>query len=411
MKIKYISIFIILIYKFLFSKSICIFMGNESRNSLVVTKLNCTKQIELITLYENKTIERSLGFQKSRPLVDISTLDIIFLIRQLGCGILKFYYNNKNGVWNFFNTKYEIGKISGEPLLDGEGSFIIKGSNLFNTSIEIIRYQNDIYTNDTQVGTINDDHTEVKFSINEARYQGQWKINVNICDTFYGGYIFRFSPELIRMEGVLNDIGGNITFTGNHLRPKHNVTGTFGNKSIKCFNTDSSKSITCTLPTRKNYGFLGYNIPLTVTIDGEYISNTIKISYDLPLIQNVQQRGNSQIFNVTGVYLSRVINITVITGMSMKTNITEKLTPILEEPGFYIESNNTIFIFLPNNTQPGFMELINNDTANAEPFRAPRFNFKITPTITDGQSFKSNTARNFYRNNRIFTFYFCSVIS
>ncbi|KAM9979401.1 hypothetical protein ACTFIY_008656 [Dictyostelium cf. discoideum] len=136
--------------------------------------------------------------------------------------------------------------------------------------------------------------------------------------------------------------------------------------------------------------FLGYNIPLTITIDGKYTSNTIKISYDLPLIQNVQQRGNSQICNVTGVYLSKVIGMTVITGLNMKTNITKmNSTSTLEEHGFYIESNNTIFILLPNNTQPCFMELIIND--GAEYFRAPRFNFKITPTITDGQSFQSDT--------------------
>ncbi|EAL71642.2 IPT/TIG domain-containing protein [Dictyostelium discoideum AX4] len=453
MKIKYISIFVILIYKFLFSKPECIFTKDESPNSLVVTKLNCTKQVESFTLYDNKAIEVSLekaadgyyfdilNYPYKNKLYDISalvffipeissfpkmpttggnfnfeynlayrsngmvkpiilngvnfwpiynsTLDLFNIQIPKGCGILKFYYDNRLGKWNFFDATYEMGSIPVDPLLDGEGSFTIKGSNLFNTSIEIFS-KNDIYSNRKEFGIINDDHTEVKFSINEARYQGLWKIDVKICDTFYRSYTFSFSPELIRMEGVLNNNGGNVTFTGNHLRSKQNVTGTFGNKRIECFNTNSSKSITCTLPTRKNYGFLGYNIPLTVTIDGEYTSNTIKISYDLPLIQNVQQRGNSQIFNVTGVYLSKVIVITVITGMSMKTNITKmNSTSTLEEPGFFIESNNTIFIFLPNNTQPGFMELAIED--GDESFRAPRYNFKITPTITDGQSFKSNT--------------------
>ncbi|KAM9951518.1 hypothetical protein ACTFIT_002198 [Dictyostelium discoideum] len=256
--------------------------------------------------------------------------------------------------------------MSKVPILDDQGSFTFKGSNLFNTTIEIFSLQNDTKASRREFGTINDAHTEVKFSINETSYRSEWKINVKICDTFYSEYYFSFSPKPIRMEGVLNNNGGNITFTGNYLRSKQNVTGTFGNKVIECFNTNSSKSITCTHPTRKDYGFLGYNIPLTVTIDGEYTSNTIKISHDLPLIQNVQQRGNSQVFNVTGIYLSRVSNITVVTGMSMKTNISKKYASTLEEPGFFIENGD-------------------------KSFRAPRFNFKITPTITDGQSFYSNT--------------------
>ncbi|KAM9993067.1 hypothetical protein ACTFIY_010535 [Dictyostelium cf. discoideum] len=114
----------------------------------------------------------------------------------------------------------------------------------------------------------------------------------------------------------------SLVFTGNHLRPKHTVTGTFGNKTIECLTTNSSKSITCTIPSRKSYGSLGYDIPVTITIDG-YKSNTIKISYDLPLIQGISQRGNSQIFNVTGVYFSGVKSMTVITGKNIKTDITK----------------------------------------------------------------------------------------
>ncbi|KAM9972802.1 hypothetical protein ACTFIR_012171 [Dictyostelium discoideum] len=194
------------------------------------------------------------------------------------------------------------------------------------------------------------------------------------------------------MEGVLNDKGGNITFTGNHLtvQPNTNIRGFFGGIGIECF-PSSPKSVICNIPSRRAYGGTGYDVPLNVTI-GKYNTNTIKISYDLPLIQNVKQRGNSQIFNVTGVYLSMVINMTVITGKDMKTNIAKKNSSTLEEPGFIIESNNTISIYLPSNTQPGFMELVINDGVNAEPFRAPRYNFKITPTITDGQSFKSDTS-------------------
>ncbi|KAM9979400.1 hypothetical protein ACTFIY_008655 [Dictyostelium cf. discoideum] len=101
-------------------------------------------------------------------------------------------------------------------------------SNLFNTSIEIVSIvSNDSEANPTYVGTINDAHTEAKISINEARYLGEWKINVKICDTFHSTYTFLISPELIRMEGVLNDNGGNITFTGNNLRYKQNISGTF----------------------------------------------------------------------------------------------------------------------------------------------------------------------------------------
>ncbi|KAM9979402.1 hypothetical protein ACTFIY_008658 [Dictyostelium cf. discoideum] len=351
-------------------------MDNESPNSLVVTKLKCTNQVELFTLYDNKTIEVNLekatdgyyyfdilNYPYKTKLYDLSstiyfmpeislfpkipttgenskfipiynsTLDLFDFLIPKGCGILNFYYDYQQIEFKkFFNTTYEKGAISGTPLLDGEGSLIFKGSNLFNTSIEIVS-RNDTEANPTHVGTINDAHTEVKFSINEARYHGNWKINVKICNTFHSTYTFLISPELIRMEGVLTDNGGNITFTGNYL---------------------------------------GYN----QNIDGKYTSNTIKISYDLPLIQNVQQRGNSQICNVTGVYLSKVIGMTVITGMNMKTNITKmNSTSTSEELDFILK--------------PGFMELIIND--GAESFRAPRFNFKITPTITDGQSFQSDT--------------------
>ncbi|KAM9958973.1 hypothetical protein ACTFIR_000024 [Dictyostelium discoideum] len=123
----------------------------------------------------------------------------------------------------------------------------------------------------------------------------------------------------------------------------------------------------------------------TQPIDGEYKSNTIKISYDLPLIQGVSQRGNSQIFDVTGVYYYGVENMTVITGKNMKTSIDKKKTATLEEPGFFIENNNTIFILLPNNTQPGFMNLVvgDGDIISRSPI-----------TITAGQTFNSTTSGN-----------------
>ncbi|KAM9949855.1 hypothetical protein ACTFIT_011079 [Dictyostelium discoideum] len=53
-----------------------------------------------------------------------------------------------------------------------------------------------------------------------------------------------------------------------------------------------------------------------------------------------------------------------------KTNIDKKKTATLEEPGFFIENNNTIFIFLPNNTQPGFMNLVVGD-GGREIFTSP----------------------------------------
>nr|ACN71245.1 tgrB1 [Dictyostelium discoideum]ACN71256.1 tgrB1 [Dictyostelium discoideum] len=438
---KVIYVLILLVCKFLFVKSSCYFQGKN---------LQCSKEFEKIELYNGTEVNvkmdtvggnfyfnvvnfpyKSLlcdlnyktqftpeiesfpnipttggefGFTFNFPCKYLGDIKVIkmndasldvrfdtsknqFVVRfapQCGALIL---YNEENMI---FNTTFETGAISNVPILDDDkGILTIQGSNLYNTSIKI--YSTNIVKDTNPSGALDASHSSVTFSVEEFFTPNNWIIEVSICGSFYKNYSFPYLPMLIKMEGVLNDNGGNMVFTGNHLRPKHNVTGTFGNKTIECFKTNSSKSITCTIPSRKNYGSLGYDIPVTITIDGEYKSNTIKISYDLPLIQSVSQRGNSQIFDVTGVYFSGVKNMTVITGKNLKTDITLKKTATLEEPGFFIESNNTIFIFLPNNTQPGFMNLVVGD-GGSETFTSPRYNFKITPTIAAGQTFNSTTS-------------------
>ncbi|KAM9956808.1 hypothetical protein ACTFIR_003542 [Dictyostelium discoideum] len=331
-----------------------------------------------------------------------------------GCGPIKLI---SEGVY-VLNTTFETGVIPNVPILDDDkGILTIQGSNLYNTSIKI--YSNNIVKDTNPSGALDASHSSVTFSAEEFLTPNNWTIEVSICDSFYKRYSYLHSPVLTKMEGVLNDNGGNMVFTGNHLRPKHNVTGTFGNKTIECITTNSSKSITCTIPSRKNYGSLGYDIPVTITIDGKYKSNTIKISYDLPLIQGVSQRGNSQIFDVTGVYFSGVKNMTVITGKNMKTDITLKKTATLEEPGFFIESNNTIFIFLPNNTQPGFMnlvefktddfikdykfknEIINYFLVNWNWFKYSQilFNHFIPHVYLDNREYNNDFFRSYYNNN------------
>ncbi|KAN0025551.1 hypothetical protein ACTFIU_001828 [Dictyostelium citrinum] len=455
MKVKYICVCLLFIYKFLFVKSTCDLIPGEISFSFI-TKLKCSSQLEQLTLYyrvkttvdlgspssdgfyyfdvqnyQNKNILCDLTRIKFTPEItsfpimpttggifsftynfpctfSINDIKPIFLsdINQVnpefdfdrkmfnisiseGCGTQPLYFKNAANVLNnIFNASYQTGSISNSPTLDGDGNFIIKGSNLYKTSIKI--NSNDTIENAYPSPNIDASHSTIKFSIPESKYQGSWTIEVTICNTFYRSYSYTFSALLVGMTGVLNDNGGNITFTGYHLRSKNNITGVFGTKKIPCYSTTFSNNVTCTLPNRHDSNSTGYDIPLTLTIDGKYTTNTIKISYDLPLIQDVKQRGNSQIFNVTGVYLSGVVSMTVITDNKTKTDITKKSTQALEEPGFFIESNNTIFIFLPNNTQPGFMELVIGD--DSESFTSPRYNFKIIPTITDGQSFESSTS-------------------
>ncbi|KAM9955387.1 hypothetical protein ACTFIR_011825 [Dictyostelium discoideum] len=416
MKVIYIYLLLLLVYKFLFVKSSC---------SLKYGKIECKNEFETFKLYngtvvivkmdrvEGKYYFNPLKFPYKNLLCDLG-IDTIFtpeipsfpnipttggefdfdtsknqFVTYLppGCGP----FNISSGNIQILSTTYESGAIPNAPILDDDkGILTIQGSNLYNTSIKI--YSNNFVKDTNPIGALDASHSSVTFSVEEFLTPNNWTIEVSICGSFYKSYSYPYGlPELTKMEGVLNDNGGNMVFTGKHLRPKHNVTGTFGNKTIECLTTNSSKSITCTIPSRKSYGSLGYDIPVTITIDGEYKSNAIKISYDLPLIQGVSQRGNSQIFDVTGVYFSGVQNMTVITGKNMKTSITLKKTATLEEPGFFIENNNTIFIFLPNNTQPGFMNLVVSD-GGSETFTSPRYNFKITPTIAASQTFNSTTS-------------------
>ncbi|KAM9985184.1 hypothetical protein ACTFIZ_008732 [Dictyostelium cf. discoideum] len=432
MKVIYIYI-LLLICKFLFVKPNCLSLKNEKR-------IQCTNEFEMIELFNGSVVKTKTDtvagkfyfnvddFPYKNLLCDFGAFNIFipqipsfpilpttggeFCVKYLNGNpknLVIFFDFDKSrnqflakirpscGAFNLFyqtnlvlNKTYETGAISNAPILDDDkGILNIQGSNLYNTSIKI--YSTNVVKDANPIGKLDDSHSSVTFSVEEFLTPNNWIIEVSICGSFYKNYSYPYLPVLTKMEGVLNDNGGNMVFTGNHLRPKHNVTGTFGNKTIGCLTTNSSKSITCTIPSRKTYGSRGYDIPVTITIDGEYKTNTIKISYDLPLIQGVSQRGNSQIFDVTGVYLSGVSSMTVITGINMKTSIPNKKTATLEEPGFFIENNNTIFIFLPNNTQPGFMDLVVGDNSS-DTFTSPRYNFKITPTITAGQTFDSTTS-------------------
>ncbi|EAL67148.1 hypothetical protein DDB_G0280693 [Dictyostelium discoideum AX4] len=194
-----------------------------------------------------------------------------------GCGALNLFFENIQ----ILNSTFETGAIPNVPILDDDkGILTIQGRNLYNTSIKI--YSTNILKDTNPIGALDTSHSSVTFSAEEFLTPNNWTIEVSICGSFYKSYSYPYLPVLIKMEGALNDNGCNMVFTGKHLRPKHNVTGTFGNKTIECLTTNSSKSITCTIPSLKSYGSLGYDIPVTITIDGEYKSNTIKISYDIP---------------------------------------------------------------------------------------------------------------------------------
>ncbi|KAN0030738.1 hypothetical protein ACTA71_009379 [Dictyostelium dimigraforme] len=445
MKLKYICIYLLFVYKFLFVDSECSFLKNETGSS--VTELMCEEQIQNVYLFNQGKADVNLGnarngvyyfdihkYQFKNLLCDLSPSTIIvpeissfptmptiggnfnftynfpcysllakikfISIKEItiipkydpnlgqfnasigpGCGILNFMFQSISLV-NYFNASYAVGAISGKPILE-EGNFTIYGSNLYQTTIKI--YSSVPIENSSPISAPDPTtHSNIIFSIPESKYQGEWNISVSICGEFYDFYYYSFSPIINKMEGTLNDNGGNMTFTGKYLRPKSTITGSFGGKIITCFPTGSSKSVICTLPARKDSGSTGYDIPLTVTIDGKFTTSPFKISYDLPLIQSVSQFGNSQNFSVSGVYFSGVNNINVITGNKTK------LFPKNEkpsDPGFFIQDNNTILAFLPNNTQPGYMSLSIGDAISG--IESPRYNFKITPTITTGQIFNS----------------------
>ncbi|KAM9985260.1 hypothetical protein ACTFIZ_008782 [Dictyostelium cf. discoideum] len=341
MIVKYIFIYLFFIYNFIIVKSDCDFTNNESAHSLLVTKLNCTKQKEKIILYYNEETFINLNisndgfyyfdilnYDKKNRLCDISNVitftpqipafpiipttggnfnftynfpctyvmkDIkyIYLNRVItviptfnsdqnnfnitipeGCGNLEFYSNQ---MINFFNTTYEKGIIENKPFFDGEGSLIIKGSNLLKTTIKIISNEN--VSNDSPIGVIDSSHSNVLFQIPDSRYQGNWRIDVMICGDLYASYDYQLLPLLNKFEELLNENGGNITLIGNNLRSRYNVTGIFGNKSIDCYSMDSSNKVICNLPSLIESGSIGYDIPLIINIDGKYRTNTIKLSF------------------------------------------------------------------------------------------------------------------------------------
>ncbi|KAM9955410.1 hypothetical protein ACTFIR_011848 [Dictyostelium discoideum] len=159
-----------------------------------------------------------------------------FAIFPPGCSALNLF---SKGV-SVLNTTYQTGAIPNAPILDDDkGILTIQGSNLLKTSIKI--YSNNIVRDTNPIGALDASHSSVTFSVEEFLTPNNWTIEVSICGSFYKSYSFPYGlPELTKMEGLLNDNGGVMVFTGNHLRPKHNVTGTFGNKTIECITTNSS---------------------------------------------------------------------------------------------------------------------------------------------------------------------------
>ncbi|KAN0030742.1 hypothetical protein ACTA71_009385 [Dictyostelium dimigraforme] len=194
-----------------------------------------------------------------------------------GCGIINFDYNILGYNFNILNTTYQAGSIK-EVGIDGEGNFIIQGSNLFNTLIKI---KGDRVANDSPVGNIGITHSNVTFKIPESRYQGDWIIDVKICNSHYDSFGFKIRPTLNEFKGGLNKNGGHAIFAGNYLRSRSKVTATFGNRFINCSSTGSSKNVACNIPSFNDFGSTGINISLSVTIDSRFITNTIKLSYNL----------------------------------------------------------------------------------------------------------------------------------
>ncbi|KAM9999420.1 hypothetical protein ACTFIY_004515 [Dictyostelium cf. discoideum] len=308
MKVIYIYIYILLVFKFLFVKSSC----NSSNNG----KIECTNEFETFELYNGTDINVKMdtvgGKYYFYPLkfpyknllcnldIDIkftpelpsfpkipttggefgfdTTRNQFVTFLDPGCG----HFNISSENIQILSTTYETCAITNTPILDDDkGILTIRGSNLYKTSIKI--YSDNIVKDSNPIGALDSSHSSVTFSVEEFLTPNNWIIEVSICGSFYKNYSYPYGlPVLTKMVGLPNDNGDNMVFTGNHLRSKYNVTGTFGNKNIECLTTNSSKNITCTIPTRKSYGSNGYNIPFTITIDG-YKSNTIKISYWSPV--------------------------------------------------------------------------------------------------------------------------------
>ncbi|KAM9956232.1 hypothetical protein ACTFIR_002943 [Dictyostelium discoideum] len=92
-------------------------------------------------------------------------------------------------------------------------------------------------------------------------------VDVMICDYLYKSYNYQLLPFIKEFEGLLNENGGNVTLIGNNLISIYNVTGFLNN-------------VICYLPSFMESGTIGYDIPLTINIDGKYTSNTIKVSFN-----------------------------------------------------------------------------------------------------------------------------------
>ncbi|KAK5584084.1 hypothetical protein RB653_005691 [Dictyostelium firmibasis] len=457
MKVKYMCILLILIYKVLFSKSFCQ-LPSEKGNKIDNLLCNSNKEEFSLFGYESKvynvpyTTNPDVGvfkyiynfgnyslknrlcdysvfitfFPEIEPFPAIPTtggdiefvfnfpctsevmLKEILLLNQsnrVGIG-----FNNETGkaivtvprgcgsfnIYSFptgsllYRASYQNGTIEGTPTLS-EGLFTVSGRNLFDTAINVSNNIENI--NIFLTATPNDNHSTVVFSIFEARFQGNWTIIVTICNMNSKTYSYQYFPTLSGMEGVLNDNGGNMTFKGTNLRPNNQVVGSFNNKTINCFETGLSTSIVCTLPTRKNSGSVGYDVPLYIKFGDKYTTNIIKISYDLPLIQSVSQQGTTTVFDVSGVYFGGVAGIKVINSTdksNIYTTLPLRTSMPLVDIGFFIKDNNSITVNLPKNAQPGFMSLIVSN-GNEASFESPRYNFKIIPTITPGQVLKSDT--------------------
>ncbi|KAM9958953.1 hypothetical protein ACTFIR_000004 [Dictyostelium discoideum] len=280
MKVLYIYIYILLLVcKFLFVKPSC---------SLIDGKIECRNEIETFELYngtvvnvkmdtiEGKYYFNALKFPYKNLLCDLNyitkfTPEITSFpnIPTTG-GEFEFTFNfpcdyrrKARRIFteiNILNTTFGIGAIPNAPILDDDkGILTIQGSNLYNTSIKI--YSTNFVKDTNPIGALDASHSSVIFSVEEFLTPNNWTIEVSICGSFYKSYSYPYLPVLTKMVGVLNNKGGSVVFIGNHLRPKYNVT------------------VFTTLRCLKSYGSLGYDIPITITVDGEYKSNPIKISY------------------------------------------------------------------------------------------------------------------------------------
>ncbi|KAM9993050.1 hypothetical protein ACTFIY_010501 [Dictyostelium cf. discoideum] len=183
MEIKYIFIYLFLIYKILIVKS-----DNESAHCLLVTKLNCTKQNENTILYNN--IDTFVNLNISND--GFYYFDV-------------FNYENKSRICDISRVVTLTPQIPSFPIIPttgGEFSFI------YNFPCTFIK-------------------KDIKYIyLDKSRYQGNWRVDLIICDNLYKSFNYQLLPLIKEFDGLLNENGGNITLLGNNLR--YNVTGFFG---------------------------------------------------------------------------------------------------------------------------------------------------------------------------------------